>query len=51
MFTDPQVASVGLTDVQVQKQGREVLTSEVDITSAAGVALLRMMQMAQQSWL
>ncbi|WP_216452298.1 dihydrolipoyl dehydrogenase family protein [Arcanobacterium phocae] len=41
VFTDPQVASVGLTEAQARQQGREVLTSEVEITSAAGVGLLR----------
>ncbi|USR79841.1 dihydrolipoyl dehydrogenase family protein [Arcanobacterium pinnipediorum] len=41
VFTDPQVASVGLTEKQAVEQGHEVATSEVELSSVAGVGLLR----------
>lgn len=41
VFTDPQVASVGLTEQEARDQGRDVTVAEVPYGSAAGSALLR----------
>ena len=41
VFTDPEVASVGLTEAEARESGADVVTSRVAIASAAGVALLR----------
>lgn len=41
VFTDPQVAATGLTEVQARDAGLDVVTAQVPYTSAAGAALLR----------
>ncbi|MFV0457330.1 MAG: dihydrolipoyl dehydrogenase family protein [Actinomycetales bacterium] len=41
VFTMPQVASVGLTQAQAQREGRQFTVSQVPFTSAAGAALLQ----------
>lgn len=41
VFTDPQVAFVGLTEDAAREQGYEVLTAEADFANVAGAALLR----------
>ncbi len=41
VFTDPQVASVGMTEQQARDAGIEVVTAQVPISSASGVSLLR----------
>lgn len=41
VFTDPQVASVGLTEDAAVRDGWEVETAEVDLANAAGFGLLR----------
>lgn len=41
VFTDPQVASVGLTAKQASEAGYRMRTTEVDFGSAAGAGLLR----------
>jgi dihydrolipoamide dehydrogenase len=41
VFTDPQVASVGLTEAAATDQGLSVWTAEYDLASIAGSALLR----------
>lgn len=41
VFTDPQVARVGLTEQAAREAGHEVVTAEVPFTGAAGTALLR----------
>ncbi|EYT49392.1 dihydrolipoyl dehydrogenase family protein [Brachybacterium muris] len=41
VFTDPQVASVGLTEQEAREKGRDVTVAEVPFGSAAGSALLR----------
>jgi len=40
-FSDPQCASVGLTEAQAREAGSDVVTVEVDIASVAGASLLR----------
>ncbi|HWA67841.1 MAG TPA: NAD(P)/FAD-dependent oxidoreductase [Mycobacteriales bacterium] len=40
-FTDPQVASVGLTEADARSAGRNVRTVEYDIGHVAGASLLR----------
>jgi pyruvate/2-oxoglutarate dehydrogenase complex dihydrolipoamide dehydrogenase (E3) component len=40
VFTDPQVASVGLTESAARNKGLDVQTLEVDIGSVAGASLL-----------
>jgi dihydrolipoamide dehydrogenase len=40
VFTDPQVASSGLTEAAARKRGREVRTVEYDLGSVAGASLL-----------
>ncbi len=40
-FTDPQVASVGVTEQQARDAGAEVETVEYDLANVAGAALLR----------
>jgi dihydrolipoamide dehydrogenase len=40
-FTDPQVASVGLTEADARERGHEVATVEYDLGSVAGASLLR----------
>jgi pyruvate/2-oxoglutarate dehydrogenase complex dihydrolipoamide dehydrogenase (E3) component len=40
-FTDPQVASVGVSEKQARDAGAEVETVEADLASVAGVSLLR----------
>ena len=40
-FTDPQVASVGVTEQQARDRGAEVETVEYDMAGVAGVSLLR----------
>lgn len=40
-FTDPQVASVGVTEQQARDSGAEVETVEYDMANVAGVSLLR----------
>ncbi|OYN90282.1 dihydrolipoyl dehydrogenase family protein [Parenemella sanctibonifatiensis] len=41
IFTDPQVAAVGLTEVQATDAGHDVVTATVPFNSAGGSALLR----------
>lgn len=41
IFTDPQVARVGLTERAAREAGHEVVTAQVPFTGAAGTALLR----------
>lgn len=41
VFTDPQVAAVGLTAAEAADRGRRVRTAEADFGSAAGAGLLR----------
>ncbi len=41
VFTDPQVASVGLTEQAARDAGHDVVTSEAPFDAAAGGALLR----------
>ena len=41
VFTDPQVASVGITEAEAAARGIDVECVEVDLTSASGTALLR----------
>lgn len=41
VFTDPQVAAVGLTEAQATAAGLEVVTARVPFGGAAGAALLR----------
>ena len=41
VFTDPQVASVGLTEQSAREAGHEVVTAQVPFGGAAGSALLR----------
>lgn len=41
VFTEPQVASAGLTEAQARSQGLEVDAVEAPLTSAAGYGLLR----------
>ena len=41
VFTEPQVAAVGMTEEQALQEGLKVLSSEVDLGAVAGVALLR----------
>jgi len=40
-FTDPEVASVGLTEQQAKERGMEVATVDYEIGSVAGASLLR----------
>jgi pyruvate/2-oxoglutarate dehydrogenase complex dihydrolipoamide dehydrogenase (E3) component len=40
-FTDPQVASVGLTEEEARKAGTSIRTVEFDLASIAGTSLLR----------
>ncbi len=40
VFTSPQVASVGLTERQARERGLRVVTSEYELGSVAGAALL-----------
>jgi dihydrolipoamide dehydrogenase len=41
VFTDPQVAAVGLTERAAREAGHEVVTAQVPFGGAAGTALLR----------
>lgn len=41
VFTDPQVASVGMTQAEATGAGRDIVTSEVELAGVAGAALLR----------
>ncbi len=41
VFSDPEVASVGLTEAQARDAGHEVVTSRVPTSAAAGTGLLR----------
>ena len=41
VFTDPQVATVGLTEAQAREQGTNVETLEYDLAAVAGSSLLR----------
>lgn len=41
VFTDPQVAFVGLTEDAAREQGYEVLTAEAEFADVVGAALLR----------
>ena len=41
VFTDPQLASSGLTEQSARALGHDVVTAQVGYTSAAGAALLR----------
>jgi pyruvate/2-oxoglutarate dehydrogenase complex dihydrolipoamide dehydrogenase (E3) component len=41
VFTDPQVAAVGLTESRARERGIEVEAVEVDLASVAGASLLR----------
>ncbi|WFP16503.1 dihydrolipoyl dehydrogenase family protein [Citricoccus muralis] len=41
VFTEPQVASVGLTEAQARAAGHSTVTAEVDFTDVPGAALLR----------
>ena len=40
MFTDPQVAAVGLTEAAAREAGHRVVTAQVPFGGAAGTALL-----------
>ena len=41
VFTDPEVASVGLTETEARTAGRDVVVSRVPSSAAAGTGLLR----------
>jgi pyruvate/2-oxoglutarate dehydrogenase complex dihydrolipoamide dehydrogenase (E3) component len=41
IFTDPEIATVGLTEAQARERGFAVQTSEVDLSTVTGAALLR----------
>ncbi|WP_416955035.1 dihydrolipoyl dehydrogenase family protein [Nocardioides sp. T5] len=41
VFTEPEVASVGLTEAQARDSGHEVVVTRVPTSSASGTALLR----------
>ncbi|CAM3747714.1 dihydrolipoyl dehydrogenase family protein [Nocardioides zeicaulis] len=41
VFTEPEVASVGLTEAQARDAGHDVVTTKVPTSSAAGTGLLR----------
>lgn len=41
VFTDPQVAAVGLTEAAARRAGHDVVVAQVPFASAAGSALLR----------
>ncbi len=41
VFSDPEVASVGLTEAEARDAGHDVVTTRVPSSSAAGTALLR----------
>lgn len=41
VFSDPEVASVGMTEAEAREAGRDVVTSRVPTSSASGTALLR----------
>lgn len=41
IFTDPEVASVGMTEAEAREGGHDVVTSRVPTSSASGVSLLR----------
>lgn len=41
VFTEPEVASVGMTEAQARDAGHDVVTSRVPTSSAAGTGLLR----------
>lgn len=41
IFTDPDVAHVGMTEAEAREAGHDVVTSRVPTSSAAGVGLLR----------
>lgn len=41
VFTDPQVASVGLTEARARDVGHDVVLARVELPGAAGVSLLR----------
>ncbi|NYE36255.1 dihydrolipoamide dehydrogenase [Nocardioides cavernae] len=41
VFSDPEVASVGLTEAEAREAGHDVVTSRVPTSSAAGTGLLR----------
>jgi pyruvate/2-oxoglutarate dehydrogenase complex dihydrolipoamide dehydrogenase (E3) component len=41
VFTDPEVASVGLTEAEAREAGHDVVVSRVPTSSAAGTGLLR----------
>lgn len=41
VFSDPEVASVGMTEAEAREAGRDVVTSRVPTSSAAGTGLLR----------
>ena len=41
VFSDPEVASVGMTEKEARDQGHDVVTTRVPTSSAAGTALLR----------
>jgi dihydrolipoamide dehydrogenase len=41
VFTDPEVASVGLTEAAARDAGHDVVVSRVATSSASGTALLR----------
>ncbi|MCY7399428.1 MAG: NAD(P)/FAD-dependent oxidoreductase [Nocardioides sp.] len=41
VFSDPEVASVGMTEAEARDAGHDVVTSRVPTSSAAGVVLLR----------
>ena len=41
VFTDPQVASVGMTEAEAREAGHDIAVARVPFSSAAGAALLR----------
>lgn len=41
VFSDPEVASVGMTEAEAREAGREVVVSRVPTSAAAGTGLLR----------
>ena len=41
IFSDPEVASVGMTEAEARDAGHDVVTSRVPTSSAAGISLLR----------
>ncbi|PKH38297.1 dihydrolipoamide dehydrogenase [Nocardioides alpinus] len=41
VFSDPEVASVGMTEAEARDRGHDVVTTRVPTSSAAGTALLR----------